>query len=75
MIDWGKKVNANDEEIAAAVSSRVGAYRAESDPLKMEAEYEAAITGSAPDYTLWIAKVKEIKARHPLHRHDDSKLN
>nr|WP_256667801.1 hypothetical protein [Pseudomonas sp. R-28-1W-6] len=45
---------------------RLLAYRAVSDPLKMEAEHDALITGAEPDYTVWLAKVAEIKARLPL---------
>lgn len=48
------------------LSLRSAAYKAESDPLKLEAEYDALINNSAPDYSLWIAKVQEIKARYPL---------
>jgi hypothetical protein len=47
-------------------SMRLLAYRAETDPLKMEAEHDAIVSGTAPDYTTWIAKVAEVKARLPL---------
>ncbi|MCY1444135.1 hypothetical protein D9M71_605880 [compost metagenome] len=46
--------------------TRLAAYRLESDPLKNEAEYEALKAGSEPDYSAWLAKVEEIKARYPL---------
>lgn len=46
--------------------AREQAYRAESDPLKIEAEYDAQIDGVEPDYSAWLAKVAEIKARYPL---------
>lgn len=45
---------------------RSAAYRLESDPLKIEAEYDALITCTGPDYSLWVAKVAEIKNRYPL---------
>lgn len=45
---------------------RQDTYRAESDHLKTEAEYDAAIAGENPDYTAWLAKVAEIKERYPL---------
>lgn len=45
---------------------RQSAYAAESDPLKIEAEFDAQLAGGAPDYSAWIAKVEEIKARYPL---------
>jgi len=47
-------------------AKRQAAYVAESDPLKNEAEYDAVIAGTEPDYTAWLAKVAEIKARLPL---------
>lgn len=45
---------------------RRGAYVAESDPLKNEADYDALVSGAAPDYAAWIAAVEAIKARYPL---------
>ncbi|MCY1293694.1 hypothetical protein D9M70_429620 [compost metagenome] len=54
-------------EIAETVrQNRLAAYRLESDPLKTEAEYQALKAGTEPDYSAWIAKVEEIKARYPL---------
>jgi len=47
-------------------ASRSAAYRLESDPLKIEADYDAAISGNEPDYEAWVAKVAEIKLRFPL---------
>ena len=47
-------------------AQRQAAYVLESDPLKNEAEYDAIIAGDDPDYTAWLAKVAEIKARLPL---------
>lgn len=47
-------------------SLRRAAYAAESDPLKNEADYDALINGTAPDYTAWVAAVADIKARYPL---------
>ncbi|WP_372239702.1 hypothetical protein [Pseudomonas sp. 8Z] len=45
---------------------RLEAYRIESDPLKLEAEHDALVSGGVPDYTAWLAKVEEIKLRFPL---------
>jgi hypothetical protein len=42
------------------------AYVAESDPIKNEAEYDAMVNGTEPDYTAWLAAVAAIKARYPL---------
>ena len=42
------------------------AYAMESDHLKIEAEFDAISTSTEPDYSAWIAKVEEIKARFPL---------
>jgi hypothetical protein len=45
---------------------RLAAYRAESDPLKLEAEYDAMVAGVEPDYAAWLEAVAQIKARYPL---------
>ena len=42
------------------------AYIAESDPLRNEADYDALINGTEPDYTEWLAAVAAIKDRYPL---------
>lgn len=47
-------------------ATRLQAYRVESDPLKIEAEYDALSNGTEPDYAAWVLKVEEIKARYPL---------
>ncbi|WP_221621060.1 hypothetical protein, partial [Cronobacter sakazakii] len=73
VIDWTKLNKAKDVSDAehvrmrdSVVSQRLAAYRAESDQLKVEADYDAAVSGSKPDYTAWVAKVKEIKERFPM---------
>ena|SRR5690554_487013 len=45
---------------------RRAAYVAESDPLKNEADYDALVNGTEPDYAAWLAAVAAIKARYPL---------
>ena len=45
---------------------RRAAYVAESDPIKNEADYDALVNGTEPDYTAWMAAVEAIKARFPL---------
>ena len=45
---------------------RRAAYVAESDPMKNEADYDALVHGTEPDYTAWKAAVEAIKARYPL---------
>lgn len=55
-----------DEQTSKVQVQRLAAYRLESDPLKIEADYDAQISGAVPDYSAWIAKVHEIKARYPL---------
>jgi len=47
---------------------RQAAYRDESDPLKNEAEYDAMVAGTEVDYSVWMAKVAEIKLRYPMPR-------
>ncbi|HEH6454701.1 TPA: hypothetical protein ACQT1A_004779 [Pseudomonas aeruginosa] len=76
-IDWSKLVTPEQQaedrrqaEYDAAVAARADAYRLESDPLKTEAEFDAIKAGTEPDYSAWIAKVEEIKARYPLPKAD-----
>lgn len=73
MIDWSKLKKADEvaeaawqQQRDAVASQRLAAYRAESDQLKIEADYDAITGGLTPDYTAWITKVKEIKARWPM---------
>ena len=72
-IDFSKMVTAEqhhaDEERAAlesVLASRRAAYLSESDPLRLEADYDALSRGLEPDYTAWLASVAAIKARFPL---------
>ena len=55
-----------EELYQSNLDSRLSAYKTESDPLKLEAEYDALINNTEPDYSAWITKVQEIKARYPL---------
>ncbi|CAI8810968.1 Antitoxin [Pseudomonas chlororaphis] len=70
MIDFSKMVLVVDEErkaaLDAAISARKLAYATESDPLKLEADYDAAVADTEPDYTAWVAAVEAIKQRIPL---------
>lgn len=72
-IDFSKMITAEqrlaDEQRAAlesALASRRAAYLSESDPLRLEADYDALSQGREPDYTGWLASVAAIKARYPL---------
>ncbi|MDV6875260.1 hypothetical protein FA568_10695 [Pseudomonas aeruginosa] len=72
-IDWSQLVTPEQQaeerrraEYDAATAARANAYRLESDPLKTEAEFDAIKAGVEPNYSAWIAKVEEIKARFPL---------
>ncbi|HFX0496115.1 TPA: hypothetical protein ACIDX0_006757 [Pseudomonas aeruginosa] len=72
-IDWSQLVTPEQQaeerrqaEYDAAAAARANAYRLESDPLKTEAEFDAIKAGVEPNYSAWIAKVEEIKARFPL---------
>lgn len=76
-IDWSKLVTPEQQaedrrqaEYDAAVAARADAYRLESDPLKTEAEFDAIKAGTEPDYSAWVDKVEEIKARYPLPEAD-----
>jgi hypothetical protein len=51
-----------DELMSAATANRAAAYKAESDPLYIEWQYDQSEEGEA----LWRAKVLEIKERYPL---------
>ncbi|MBA1294226.1 hypothetical protein G7025_12715 [Pseudomonas lurida] len=53
-------------ELELVLSNRRAAYLSESDPLRLEADYDALSQGRAPDYTAWLASVAAIKARFPL---------
>lgn len=68
MIDWNKMQTTEAKRAAyeAAIAARQAAYVSEFDPLKLEAEYDAVRGGKEPDYSLWLAKVAEIKSRCPL---------
>ncbi|NVZ91305.1 hypothetical protein HX813_24025 [Pseudomonas yamanorum] len=72
-IDFSKMKTAGqlaEEKKQAALGAvhvqRRAAYLAESDPLKLEADYDALSQGLEPDYTAWLASVAAIKARYPL---------
>lgn len=52
--------------LADIQAQRLAAYRAESDPLKIEADYDAFVNEQVANYSAWIAKVEEIKERYPI---------
>ena len=54
------------QTIEQVQAQRRAAYAVESDPIKNEADYDALVNGTAPDYTAWMAAVEAIKARYPL---------
>ena len=53
-------------ELEFTLSNRRAAYLSESDPLRLEADYDALSQGCEPDYTAWLASVADIKSRFPL---------
>lgn len=55
-----------EQQLTRAHAQRRAAYIAESDPIKNEADYDALVNGTLPDYTAWKAAVEAIKARYPL---------
>lgn len=72
-IDFSQVITAEqrlaDEQRAAlesALASRRAAYLSQSDPLRLEADYDALSQGLEPDYSAWLASVAAIKARFPL---------
>ena len=65
------KITINQEKLLElkrqeVLNNRSSAYKTESDPLKIEAEFDALKNNTDPDYTQWINKVNEIKARFPF---------
>lgn len=56
----------HEDLVAQAHARRRAAYAAESDPLRNEADYDALVNGTEPDYTAWRIAVAAIKARYPL---------
>lgn len=72
-IDFSKMVTAAEKlvnegrlEMETALAARRAAYISESDPLRLEADYDALSQGREPDYAAWLASVAAIKARYPL---------
>lgn len=72
-IDFSQMITAEQQqedrkkaELEAALNARRTAYLAESDPLRLEADYDALSKGLEPDYSNWLASVAAIKARYPL---------
>ncbi len=60
-----KKITVEDfveDAAATAINNRQVAYKSESDPLFMEAQYD----GTEKSLKLWRDKVAEIKAKYPL---------
>ena len=60
------EVEKDNALMGIALASRRAAYLSESDPLRLEADYDALSHGREPDYTAWLASVAAIKARFPL---------
>lgn len=72
-IDFSKMVTVEQRQnedrraaLEAVLASRRAAYLAESDPLRLEADYDALSQGLEPDYAAWLSSVAAIKARFPL---------
>ena len=68
-IDWSMLKSPEDQQVEqreAIRAQRRQAYRTESDPLRLEAEFDAIAAGSEPDLAAWVAAVQAIKARYPL---------
>jgi len=72
-IDFSQMITAEQQleerknaELVAALNARRTAYLTESDPLRLEADYDALSQGLEPDYTEWLASVAAIKTRYPL---------
>ena len=53
-------------QLDGILATRRAAYLSESDPLRLEADYDGLSQGNAPDYTAWLGSVVDIKKRFPL---------
>ncbi|KMN16848.1 hypothetical protein [Pseudomonas weihenstephanensis] len=53
-------------QLDGILATRRAAYLSESDPLRLEADYDGLRQGNAPDYTAWLGSVVDIKKRFPL---------
>ena len=53
-------------ELDGILATRRAAYLSESDPLRLEADYDGLSQRNAPDYTAWLGSVVDIKKRFPL---------
>lgn len=78
-IDFSKMITAEQRQeegrraaLETALSSRRAAYLSESDPLRLEADYDSLSQGLKPDYSAWLASVAAIKARFPLPETGDT---
>lgn len=72
-IDFSKMITTEDRlasewrvKMETALASRRASYLSESDPLRLEADYDALSQGREPDYAAWLASVAAIKERFPL---------
>ncbi|ENZ3818243.1 hypothetical protein [Pseudomonas aeruginosa] len=68
-IDWSMLKSPEDQQVEqreAIRAQRRQAYRTESDPLRLEAEFDAITAGTKPDLAAWVAAVQAIKERYPL---------
>jgi hypothetical protein len=57
-IKWVLNIERYNDSIRQQRATR---YKTESDPLKIEAEYDAMVAKSEPDYKKWIEAVQKIK--------------
>jgi hypothetical protein len=56
---WGENVEMYNDNIRQQRASR---YKTESDPMKIEAEYDAMVADAEPDYKKWVEVVQQIKS-------------
>ncbi|NPW75079.1 hypothetical protein HPR91_33355, partial [Pseudomonas aeruginosa] len=56
-IDWSMLKSPEDQQVEqreAIRAQRRQAYRTESDPLRLEAEFDAITAGTKPDLAAWV---------------------
>lgn len=61
-------VDAAPPSLEDVLAARKSAYRRRSDDLKIQAEYDAEVSGKPVDYSGWVAEVQAIKAEYPKPR-------
>ena len=63
---WKLNDDANTFPTELVLKLRQKAYKRETDGLKLDAEFDAIVNNTSPDYTAWIAAKLLIRSNYPL---------